>query len=521
AKSYVATKDLNLVVEVDRVSIEQAGVAGRTGVFLATGDRSRFVFFGQNVSGNGWHVNVNPGNPTGAGSILPVFDSLDADAGLHKMKLVADGSTVEVFLDGVSGGRFAFDVTSGIFVELGAYASTTGDTVVGKFDNAKIQYVLPCSSFSQQSVSMTQADTGKQVTITIPQLLNDVAPATVSVISRNPGVAIPAGAVGGTLTLNFAAGAPNTQTISVIPTGLGSTTFDLTSSPSNCVVGSLSVGVVVAPQVLLTDSFSGTNFDTTKWALDMTPFQDGTATAGSALTVTNGQVKIDVTAEAASWPGLALFTTSNYSASATAPVTFEIDRVLLDFVLVTGTGARERTGIWIKDAAGNFVFFSDHVAHDGNNFGWRYNTIDNPTDAGVNIDAFDASQFNDQKNHRMKMVANGATVKLFLDGVFGAEVPFASSTGLTFGFGAYVQAATDIVRGYFDNALITGGVGTAPGRLTAAAQGATVVISWTGDGVLQSTASLAAPNWQDVTPAPTGKTTTVTPAGSRLYRLRP
>src|SRR5262245_18052738 len=373
AKSYVATKDLNLVVEMDRVSLEQVGSAGRTGVFITTGDRSRYVFFADNVGESGWQVNVNPGSATGNVGNIAAFDSLDTDTGLHKMKLVADGSMVEVFLDGVSGGKFPFEVTSGIFVELGAYARATCDTGLGKYDNAKISYVLPCSSFSQQSVSMTQADTGRQVTITIPQLLNDAAPASVSVLSRNPAVAIPAGASGGTLNLNFAAGAPNTQTITVTPVGLGTTTFEITTTPANCVIAPLAVEVVAVPQVLLTDDFAGSNFNTAKWVLDMTPFQDGTATAGSALTVTNGQVKIAVTVETINWPGLALFTTSNYTAGATTPVAFEIDRVLHDFVLVTGTGARQRTGIWIKDAAGNFVFFNDHAAYDGNNFGWRYN----------------------------------------------------------------------------------------------------------------------------------------------------
>ena len=522
AKSYVATKDLNLVVEVDRVSNEQAGSAGRTGVFITTGDRSRFVFFAHNLGENGWQVNSNPGNPTGGGSNLPAFDAFDTDVGLHKMKLVADGSTVEVFLDGVSGGKFAFEVGSDIFVELGAYARATGDTELGKFDNAKIQYVIPCSSFSDRSVSMTQADAGKKITVTIPQLLNDAAPATVRVTSRNPAVAIPAGAVNGVLTLNFAAGSPNTQTITVTPVGLGSTTFEITSTPDNCVASALSVEVVSTPQALLTDAFAGNAFDATKWVLDPAPFDSGTATAESSLTVTNGQVKIDVTAESASWPGFALFTKSTYTASLTAPVTFEIDRVLLDFVLVNGTGARQRAGVWIREAGGNFLFYNDHAAHDGNNFGWRYNNVDNPTDAGVNIAVLDAARFNDQKNHRMKIVANGATVKLFLDDVFGVEVPFPFTKGLTFGFGAYVSAANDVVRGYFDNASITGGVGsTPPGRFTAAVQGANLVISWTGEGVLQSTDSLSPTNWQNVTPAPAGKSVTVALQGaSRFYRLR-
>ncbi len=40
--SYLATEDLNLVVEVDRVAMDQFGEAGRTGVFLTNADRTRF-----------------------------------------------------------------------------------------------------------------------------------------------------------------------------------------------------------------------------------------------------------------------------------------------------------------------------------------------------------------------------------------------------------------------------------------------------------------------------------------------
>jgi hypothetical protein len=110
------------------------------------------------------------------------------------------------------------------------------------------------------------------------------------------------------------------------------------------------VEVVAVPQVLLTDNFSGATFDPAKWRLDTTPFGAGSATPESAITLTNGEVKIDVTAEVADWPGLALMTVNTFSAGPTTPATFEIDRVLFDFVLVTGTGAQQRTGLWIKDA---------------------------------------------------------------------------------------------------------------------------------------------------------------------------
>jgi hypothetical protein len=525
--SYVATKDLNLVFEVDRVSIDQAGSAGRTGVFITTGDRSKFVFFSHNMGENGWQVNVNPGSPTGNPAGIAAFAGAN-DTANHRIKLVADGSTVEVFLDGVSGGKFAFEVTSGIFFEVGAYARATGDTIIGVFDNVRIDNTLPCVSADASTVVLTQADAPKTVNITIPQLLNDTAPVTVTVTSSNPAAATATGAVNGVLKLDFAAGAANSQSITIVPAGLGAATFSITTDPPVCVTDSIKVEVVAVPQVQLADDFTAGSVNATNWREDTTPFDTGTATADSAITIANGQVKFSVTAETASWPGLALYTVKTFTASATAPTTFEIDRVLLDFDLVTGTGARQRAGVWVREPNGNFVFFAENSAHDGNNFGWRYNLMigqanDNPIGDGVNIGAFDGGKFDDQKNHRIKVVVNGATAKLFLDGVLGAEVPFPYASGLSFGFGAYVSAATDVVRGYFDNAKVSGGSAPVAGRFNpVSVQGANVVISWTGGGVLQSTAALGSA-WTDVTPAPTGNSVTVSAgaANTRFYRLRP
>jgi hypothetical protein len=364
--------------------------------------------------------------------------------------------------------------------------------------------------------------------VTIPLLLNDVSPATVSITSQDPLVAFPEGASNGTLVVNFAAGAPSSYTFSIIPGDAGTTTFDIISSPEACLAGSLAVEVIEAPLVLLEDDFSGSEFDPAKWRLDSTPFESGGATPESAVTLTNGEAKIDVAVATPPWPGLALYTVIDFfdfPAAPTTPLTFEIDRTRLDFVLTTGTAAEQRTGIWIRDVVGNFVFFDDHVAHDGRNFGWRYNKVtgeldDNPTGDGVNIPAFDGARFNDQLNHRMKMVANGSTVRLYLDDVFGVAVPFPFADGLTFGFGAYVDDTGNVVRGYFDNARITGGA--AP-RLKVARQGANAVITWTGPGVLQSSPSLLPADWTDVTPAPVGNSLTVslTEGAMRVYRLRP
>lgn len=526
-KSFLATKELNLVVEVDRVSIEQSGSAGRTGVYLTTGDRSKYVFFGQNAGENGWQVNVNPGSATGGGNNLGTLDAFDTELGSFRLKLVADGSNVEVFLNGASSGKFPFEVTSGIFVELGTYARAATDTVTGVFDNVRVENVLPCISAAPSSISITAVDASKTVTLSIPQLLNDAAAVTVVVTSQNPAIAVPAGAVNGVLTLNFAAGEANTKTFGVSPIGLGATVFNIASTPTVCVSGTVSVEVVAVPKVLLTDDFTANSIDAAKWTRDATPFDTGTATETSAVTSEGGQAKFNVTAETSLWPGISLLSAATYSATATEPVTFEIDRTLLEFDLVTGTGAQQRSTISIRDANGNFVLFSEHVAHDGRNFGWIYNKAtgqpdDNPTTDGINIPAFDGGTFDNQKSHHLKLVANGATVKLFLDDVFGVAVPFPFATGLTLGFGGYVDETGNVIRTTFDNAKITGGAVPTAGRFTGVTvQGGNVVITWAGLGTLQSTDALGPVNWTNVTPAPAGNSLSVpvNQAAQKFYRL--
>ena len=520
--SFVATKDLNLSVEVDRVTLQPGGTAARTSVFLTSDDRKQFVMFAQNLGENGWEVNTNPGNPTGGGTTIAAFSGV-TDGDNHHIQMVADGETVEVFLDGVSGGKFPFAVTTGIFVELGAYARATGDTVNGKFDTVKIENVIACTKFSAASVSMTVADAGSTVSVTVPSLLHDAAAATVTITSLDPKVAVPEGGVNGSLTLTFGASAADTQSFQVKPVGKGSTTFTVTSQPANCSAGALAVEVVAVPQVLLSDDFSGDAVDTAKWTQSDAPFATGTATPESAITLEGGQVKINVVVDVSLWPGLALYTTETYQAGASTPVSFEINRNKLDFVLTTGTGAEERSGIWVKDGTGNFVFFNEYVAHDGRNFGWVYNKMtgepdDDPMGVGVNIVTFDPAKYNDQGAHHLKLVANGSTVKLYLDGILGAEIPFLSAADLTFGFGAYADERGNAVTALFDNARVSGG--ETP-FLRAAIAGNNVIISWTGAGKLEQSTTLLPGSWAAVTPAPAGNSITVpkNTAARRFYRL--
>jgi hypothetical protein len=450
-EAYAATEDLNLVVDVDRPSMERTGTSARSAVYLTTADRSKYIVFSQNNPEAAWAVNINPGNPTGAGTALTAFNSMN-DLGAHHMKMIANGKTVSVYLDGVFGGTFNFPVSTGIYVELGGYARAQGDTATIHFDNFVLSGVLPCTQITPNDITTELGLSDPSFTVTIPKMLNEIDPATVTITSRNPAIAIPTGATGGSLKLTFAAGATNSQTVSVSTLSPGITTFDVVDDQGGCVSSSVSVTVSPALLTLISDDFSANTVDTTKWQVSEAGFGAGYLT-NSTVTQTGGQVVFHVTPGSEDWPGITYATADTFTAKPEEPLTFEVDRVSH-----VGSGASTRTGVWITDATrANYVFFS----YDDNDRGWQFNrkigqSGDNPNSVGTNIDPLDAAQFNGPGNHRMKIVANGSTAKFYVDDVLGAEVPFPFSNGIRFEFGAFARSVRDVVDATFDNALLRG-----------------------------------------------------------------
>lgn len=541
-QSFTATKDLPLEFEMDRVSIDPTGYWGltdstgaRTGVLITTDNRSQYVFFGQNMGETGWQVNVNPGNPTGSGTALTVFADQNPSRGQHRLRLVADGEMVEVFLDGVSGGRFNFPVSAGIHFEIAAFARDLDDQVVGVFDNVRVANVVSCINVAPTAAWNLLGQAGDEITVTVPSLLTVAQPASVTVTSGNPAVAIPQGAVNGQLTLDFPAGGVTSRSFRIVPVGVGTTVFTFVNAEGACVNGQVAILITAPPAPVFADDFSAGQINAADWrvepaALDATT--PGTSTAASAVTLDAQQVKMEITAETGNWPGFTMTTVASYEASTTKPVLFEVDRVKLEFGLVTGTSAKQRTGVWVGDASGaNRLFFGEYATHDGTAGGWQYNVMRGlPGDsalpaAGIGIPAFTAARYNDLGNHRIKVAVDGAVARLYLDGVLGATVPFPIANNLVFGIGTYVMAATDRVTGRFDNVVISvPGDVVDVGTLAVARDGTgNVVISWTGAGVLQSAPALGANNWTDVTPAPSGNTHTIAVGdlqAQRYFRLR-
>src|SRR5207249_3621138 len=166
--------------------------------------------------------------------------------------------------------------------------------------------------------------------------------------------------------------------------------------------------------VVFSDDFAASTIDTNKYQADAPFFEGGLgdihAVAG------NGVMQFVGTTTQRWWSGATLRIVPTFTASEGANVAVSIDRVA-----EAGLGSASRSALWILDESRTkYVLFAD-VRGEGN---WHYNRNigeagDSPTGGGPNIDAFDGATFDDGGLHRMKIVADGKTVKLYLDDQFG------------------------------------------------------------------------------------------------------
>jgi hypothetical protein len=503
--------------EIDRVSHTGTGAEQRTGFWITDASRTQFVFFSDNDNGGGWQYNL-PGTSyrNGSVNIVALDPSQFNDLGNHRVKLLANGSTVKFYVDDAFGAEASFPVSNGIHFAFGAYARTSPDTLVGVFDNARVIGPVPAIQASLSAVILESGQTNSVVSISIPRLINQSNAVQVTVSSSDPAVAIPVSGTAGVLTLTFPAGAAPTQSFEIARVGKGSASLSISNLQGLCDGTVIQVVSVAQPQVLLSENFDSGSWDTNQWQSSNAAFETGAADA--SLSVVNGQFELVLTATGNYWGGASLVTRQSWAASAIDPLVFELDRVA-NFSAATGT----RTAVWITDAGrSNFVCLADLSEAS---LGWSYNqrvgqSTDKPTGAGVDIPAFNGGTFDDGGPHHIKLVANGTTVKIYLDGVFGVEAPFPVSQGLRFEVGGYVRAEGDTLTGDFDNISIAGTPLSAPGKLTAIRSGANVAIAWTGDGTLQSSV-LVTGSWSDVT-APSNPLIIPPPdqGQKKFYRLR-
>src|SRR5262249_12049607 len=200
--------------------------------------------------------------------------------------------------------------------------------------------------------------------------------------------------------------------------------------------------------VLFSDDFSANKIDPAKYQPDAPFFEGGTGDIHA--TAHDGVIEFVGTTTQQWWSGGTLQVASTFNATPDTPVTLSIDRVA-----EAGQGSASRSALWILDETKTkYVLFADNRGE----IGWEYNRKigedgDVPTGSGTNIPQFDGASFDDGGLHHMKMVANGSTVKLYLDGALGAEVKFPFGK-VIFEFGSYARANNDTADTKWDNLKI-------------------------------------------------------------------
>jgi hypothetical protein len=149
--TYTASPSQNLRFGVDRVSHTGTGTAYRSAIKIRDESGTNYVLFSQNVGEGGWEYNrlANlPGdNAVGNGTDIAAFDAME-DSGNHRMEIVANGSTVTLYLDGVKGPEVRFPITSGIQFEIASYVRALGDTANTVFDNVKVDRITATGTYT-------------------------------------------------------------------------------------------------------------------------------------------------------------------------------------------------------------------------------------------------------------------------------------------------------------------------------------------------------------------------------------
>jgi len=153
-----------------------------------------------------------------------------------------------------------------------------GDGLIHTFDNIKVS-ALACIKASPLDVVTTRGQSNATVTVTVPVALNLTNAASVTVRSLDPAVAVPQGAAGGSLTLNFAVGGTNTASFGVVATAPGVTQFVLSIAQGVCVSDPIEVTVTEIPTVTC-DNFAA---NTIVWRINPQAFETGNAELTQAL----------------------------------------------------------------------------------------------------------------------------------------------------------------------------------------------------------------------------------------------
>ena len=468
---YVVSPENPVTFQIDRHYNTYNQASGSRCAFLIyNNDLSKWVHFAETTDGGsassakyyGWCYNRYIGqagdnyNGVGIGMDDINLDETLTDHLLHTIKLVATGETVTFFIDDKEGATVEFPVTDGVRFAFGVYARADGDYIEDGFGNVVITGTGNMIAFDKSEYILSDDEGTISV---LGQLISTTQDVTLTLTSQDPSIA--AFSTGDSYSVVMKGGKSETYTIPVIKKGVGKVIFTasndkgITMNPSKLTITAQGGG-----ETVLFDDFDGTEVDSDLWTVSTRSFEywGSSPTADSTITVADSSLNITVSPTGHYWPGAALVSKGTFNASSLSPLTFEVTREAFNCDNSTGG----RCGIYLyNEDMSEYVLLND--ASDGGSvegctyYGWCYSYLaaDDASRRGGVTKLPNAGDFADKGNHTLKIVANGLTASLYVDGVFGIEVPFKCYTGIRCSLAVFGRYEGDLVTGQFGSAKVT------------------------------------------------------------------
>ncbi|MFS0726772.1 hypothetical protein [Paenibacillus sp. 1P07SE] len=183
----------------------------------------------------------------------------------------------------------------------------------------------------------------------------------------------------------------------------------------------------------LEDDFEGSAIDSNKWQVIDRGLRS-TAPTGLTAGVANGVLTISGTSSVNFWGGRTLQSVTPFHVRPGEAFSVEVDRVSM-----SGTGTGTRSGLWLFVDNTSYLRLSQNMDTGV----WAYN-LNGGSDVQIYAN-------NDYGNHRMKMVHDGSSVKLYVDDVEYADVPVSWNQEMYILLSGETRASGDTSHVVFDN----------------------------------------------------------------------
>jgi len=436
-KTYKASKidPLSFVVDRYQFSYGDGATGARCAILIRSSDGTKWIQVADakdDPDYMGWVYNHYIDKPTGGGIQMPALNALFADRGQHIVTLVADGQTVEVYVDDVLGATLNCPVAEGSQFGFGLYTRQVPDTASAYFMSTKI-YGSDNPAVNPPEITEQPADqfagVGQDVTFQVRASGADLSYAWYYEEDLIVGATTP------TLTINDAQLEHQGDYTVIV------------SNASGFVVSESAELVLIKTRVF-SDDFAGPELDPDLWientrSFEYNQFPDATGTIRLDFAEA---LFINYTLTVNHWGGVTYYANGTFNASLANPVVFEVDREA--FGRIEGTTG-SRCSFVISSADGEkWINFSESTESGPRYVGWGYNRFigeagDNRGGAAAPFANLNVAPLTDQGFHKVRIVANGQTATLYVDGFAGTPIPFPISEGICFGLGVFARAVPD------------------------------------------------------------------------------